>query len=179
LELNQHKYKIPHWIFYAGILVFGTGILLCMCYRPTLTDIHKYISSILNSEKVIAILIIVLVFVGIVHAILHSWKKNIDSFGKKSVMDFYIWITSTMTVIGTGFLAYTSLKIFNGLLGEKVANIQFLFSNEDPLILWPFMIITFVAVIYCAIKIGSMIGEIIDMCKVFFHYNEEKPEVHN
>ena len=113
-------------------------------------------------------------FIGIAHAIVSSLKKNFDSYGKKDAIDIYVWLSSTFTVIGTGFLAYTSLKIFSGLLGEAFCSVPFLFKS-DGFVLWPFMVITFIALLYCAIKIAAIVSEIINLAKLLFHSKTSEP----
>jgi hypothetical protein len=162
------KLKIPKKM--ATIIA---GVIWFLWSGYTFDTIHGFLIDALNNKRSQTASIIVLVVVGFIHAILSSLKKNFDSYGKKNIVDIYVWLSSTFTVIGTGFLAFTCLKIFCGLLGEVACEIPFL-AKKDEFTLWPFIIITFLAFLYCAIKMGTIIGEIIELGKTLFHTSSEQ-----
>lgn len=176
MEQDKPKYEISFLPYYLGFGLIMVGLIWFFAGGYTLEDAHTFVSSHLKNKKTHSIAIIVLVVIGIGHAILSSLKKNMDSYGIKNPIDIYVWLSSTFTVIGTGFLAFTTLKIFCGLLGEAFCGIPFLF-NKDGFVLWPFMVITFIALLYCAIKIGAIVGEIIELARLLFHSKTEEPTI--
>lgn len=161
-------YSINRATIYVAIIFFIVGIG-AWCYSGvTLKDVYDRIDIFLNSQRIVAVGVIILIAVAVAHAILHSIKRKVElSDTKSTIFDIHTWFTSTFLAIGTGFTIYTSLKVFNGLLGEKVANVQFLCNTADSLVFWPFMAISIIAIIYCIIRIGSMAAEIIELCKKY------------
>ena len=168
-EETEHKYKIPRAPYYVAILFIAIGIFGFFYKGLTLLDIHIFLCDKIKDDKIISGSILILVIIGLAHAILNRLKKSIDFYGKKDALDFYIWLSSLTSVIGTGFLAYSSLKIFCGLLGEKLTGIPFICQGNDGLISYSFIAITLAIIFFCAIKIGSMVGNIVELCKTFFH----------
>ena len=165
--MSEEKYTIPRGTFYVALIILGVGIFALIYSGTTLEDVYNRINLILNSKRTYFIGALILILLAIVHAILASLKRNIDVFDKKSIIDIGTWLNSTFLAIGTGFIICTSLKVFNSLLGEKVANVQFLLNPTDGFVSWPFMVITFIAVIYCIIRIGIMTSEVLSLCKGF------------
>lgn len=170
------KYEISHLPYYIGLGLILIGIICFIIGGYTFEDIHTFLANALKNKKYQNIGIVLLLVVGVIHSVLASLKKNIDSYGKKNIIDIYVWLSSTFTVIGTGFLAFTSLKIFCGLLGEIACDIPFLVKN-DVFALWPFIVITFIATLYCAIKIGTTVSEIIELAKMLFHDKSDNEPV--
>src|ERR1700752_809903 len=161
------KYKVPSWLIYGSLILVVAGIASMIYFDITLISIHGRINKGLESIRMCSIGLLILLVISVAHSMCPSYKKNVDYSGKHSIFDFLSWLTSIFLAIGTGFIVYTSLKLFNALLGEKVAGIQFLLHQEDGFVSWPFMAVTLICVIFCVIRIGSMISEIISLCKEF------------
>jgi hypothetical protein len=170
--LAEKKYTISKGIFYFAAIIIVAGIIALIYSGTTLEDTYKQIDFVLNDKRTYFIGSLILIVLAIVHALLTSLRRNIDVFDKKSVIDLGTWFGSIFFAIGTGFIICSSLKVFNSLLGEKVAGVQFLLHPEDGFISWPFMVITLLTVVYCIIRIGIMTSEVVSLCKGFIQEKE-------
>jgi hypothetical protein len=168
LSLNRvpKEYKISKALIIGGG-VFAIGVLLMAFFGDmTFTELYMGLSTFIGSDKAVFFMIILLSLIAITHSVFRSLRLNIDEYDSNSIFSLNIWIISIFTLLGIGFMGYSALKVFCGLLGEKVCKIPFLVKPDD-LTLWPFMALSIFIIVYCGIRVGIFIGEIVTAVKSF------------
>ena len=166
LNTKPKEYKIPKSVFVISIAAIVFGLICIYVKGITLTQVYNRINSVINSDSAIFSAVLILAIICVIHSILLTLRTNIDKYGKQEILSLDIWAISFLTGYGSGFMGYNALKVLSGILGESTAGIK-IFVPGSSITLWPFAVLSVLIIIYCAIKIGSIISETVTLCKSF------------